>query len=53
MPIQHHSNGLANGKLVATERIDGVIHSADPEPAPANQSVADSNSWTNGDIPVK
>jgi hypothetical protein len=52
-PIPHRSNGLANAKLVATERIDGVIHSVDPEPARESQSIADSNSWTNGDMPVK
>ena len=34
-PIRHHSNGLANAKPVATEPTDGVIHSADPEPARA------------------
>ena len=36
------SNGLANAQLVATERIDGVIHSEDPEPAHASQFIADS-----------
>jgi hypothetical protein len=52
-PIPRHSNGLANAKLVATERIEGVIHSADPEPTQGSQSFADFNLWTNGHIPVK
>ena len=53
MRIQHHSSGVASVNFVDNGRVYVAIHSADPEPAHESQSIADSNSWTNGDIPVK
>jgi len=52
-PTPLRSNGLANAKLVASERLDGVMPSAAPEPARVSPYVVESNSWTNGGIPVK
>jgi hypothetical protein len=40
MPIPRRSNGLANTKRVATERIDDVIHSVAPERTRVSPSVA-------------
>jgi hypothetical protein len=36
-----------------TGLLNVAIRSADPEPVHVNHSVADSSSWTNGELPVK
>ena len=44
---------IENDEPVASVPTDAAIHSAVPELVRANQSDADSSSWSNGEVPVK
>ena len=52
-PIRLRSSGAASVNSAANERINATIHLADLEHAHVNHYAADSNSWTNGVLPVK